>query len=100
MPDNSSASTMQSSATSGTVNVTLTAQPVFSTIVAQTSPMHVTLSGTTRQIENAVYAYIQAIRTLGRTQVNTLEIAKGLNLTAAVVEKTLAALEKKGVKVA
>jgi hypothetical protein len=53
----------------------------------------------TQNVESAVYAYIQAIRALGITRTNTLEIAKALGLTQTMVEKTISSITKKGVKV-
>ena len=52
-----------------------------------------------KNIESAVYAHIQAVRALGRTKVNTVEIAKSLGLSLAVVDKTLKSLKEKGVRV-
>jgi hypothetical protein len=52
-----------------------------------------------KDIESAVYAHIQAMRALRRTQVNTAEIATALRLRAEVVLRTIHALEAKGVKV-
>jgi CRP-like cAMP-binding protein len=51
-------------------------------------------------LERATYAYVQAIRALGRKEVTTVEIANALNLSVIEVEATLAALKKKGVKFA
>lgn len=50
-------------------------------------------------VENAVYAHIRAIRTLGRTTINAGEIAKSLSLPVADVNRAVAALKSKGVKV-
>lgn len=51
------------------------------------------------KIESAVYAHIQAVRALGRTKINTVEIAKALGLSLGAVDKTLASLKQKGVRV-
>jgi hypothetical protein len=51
-----------------------------------------------KKIENAVFGYIQAVRALGRTTINTTEISRALNLSLADVERTLSALRKRGVK--
>jgi hypothetical protein len=53
-----------------------------------------------RRIDSAVYAHIRAVRTLGRTQVNTAEISKALGLPLREVEKAAARLMTKGVKLA
>lgn len=51
----------------------------------------------TNDIENAVYSYIQAIRTLGRTQVNITEIAQALALPTEAVTLAASKLRHKGV---
>ncbi len=55
---------------------------------------------TVGDLEKAVYTYIRAIRALGRTRANTSEIANALGITISEVGSTLAALRKKGVKLA
>lgn len=49
-------------------------------------------------VEGAVYAQIQALRALGRTSVNTTEIADALKLPISLVNETVARLRQKGVK--
>ena len=51
-----------------------------------------------KNVESAVYAHIQAVRALGRTQINTVEIASALGLSPVAVEQTVAGLIKKGIK--
>jgi hypothetical protein len=51
-----------------------------------------------RAAERAVYAYIRAVRTLGRTRIDTDEIAAALRLPVEQVNETLHALRKKGVR--
>jgi hypothetical protein len=51
-----------------------------------------------KDIEAAVYSYIQALRRLGNTRINSGEIAKALGLTAANVNSVLPRLYEKGVK--
>jgi hypothetical protein len=51
-----------------------------------------------RKVQNAVYAYIRAIRALGRTEINTDEIAAALSLPVSEVNSAVSALKKKGVK--
>jgi len=51
-------------------------------------------------LERAAYAYVRALRALGRTEVTTAEIASALRVSVAEVDATLAALTKKGVKFA
>ncbi len=52
-----------------------------------------------KKSEKAVYAYIQAIRTLGRKQVNTEQIADALSMPIGEVGRAVRSLRKKGVKV-
>ena len=56
-------------------------------------------SHSAERLQSAVYAYIRAIRALGRTQINTLEIAAALSLSLAEVNRAISSLGKKGVKV-
>lgn len=49
-------------------------------------------------VQNAVYAYIRAIRALGRTQINTTEIAEALSLSVAEVNHAISSLKKNGVR--
>jgi len=51
-----------------------------------------------KEILSAVYAQIQAMRALGKTQVGTAEIARALGIHVAEVERTVAALRTKGVR--
>ena len=51
-----------------------------------------------KKSEKAVYAYIQAIRALGRKQVNTEEIADALSMPIGEVGRAVRSLRKKGVK--
>jgi predicted transcriptional regulator len=49
-------------------------------------------------MSNAVYAYIRALRTLGRKQLDVAEVSQALGLSVEAVTSALAALESKGVK--
>lgn len=49
------------------------------------------------EVENAIFSYIQAIRTLGRMEVNISEIAKALSLPTEVVSLAASKLKHKGV---
>lgn len=51
-------------------------------------------------VENAVFAHLQAIRALGRTTLNTAEVAAALSIPVADVNKAVLSLSKKGVKLA
>jgi hypothetical protein len=48
-------------------------------------------------IQNAVYAYVQAYRALGNTTISTVRIAKGLGIKPRLVEHAMLALRDKGV---
>lgn len=50
-------------------------------------------------VQNAVYAHIKAVRTLGRTTINVSEIARSLALPIKDVTRAVSALRSKGVKV-
>lgn len=52
-----------------------------------------------KSIQNAVYAYVQAVRALGRKQLNTIEIAEALSIPVAEVNQAVTSLKKRGVKV-
>jgi hypothetical protein len=52
-----------------------------------------------KEVENAVYAHIQAVRALGKTKIAPEEIARALDLPVSAVEHSLSALQSKGVKV-
>jgi hypothetical protein len=51
-----------------------------------------------KNTENAIYAYIRAIRALGRKEINTSEIADALSLPILEVNRAIASLKKKGVR--
>lgn len=55
-------------------------------------------AGSASAVERAVYAHIQAMRSLGRTSINTADIAKALSLSRAQVERAAANLRERGVK--
>jgi hypothetical protein len=60
--------------------------------------VHRTKGGSSKRVQNAVYAYIRAIRTLGRTKINTTEVADALSLPVAEVNGALSSLKKRGVR--
>lgn len=51
-------------------------------------------------IENAVFTHIQAIRALGKTSINTLDISQALSIPESEVIAILPALIKRGVRIA
>jgi hypothetical protein len=53
-----------------------------------------------KALEAAVYLHIRAIRTMGRTSINTAEIADALAVSLDDVQRAISALKDKGVKVA
>lgn len=52
----------------------------------------------TEAIEAAVYSYIQALRALGKTQINTAEIARALGIPISIVASVLPKLSEKGIR--
>lgn len=50
-------------------------------------------------VSRAVYDHIRAMRTLGRTTVNSADIAKALGLSRRDVEAAIVQLSERGVKV-
>jgi|SRR5450755_702202 len=52
------------------------------------------------EIFNAVYSHIRAIRSLGRSTVNTSDIARALGLALSDVQESITRLKSKGVKLA
>ena len=52
-----------------------------------------------KNTESAIYAYIQAVRALGRATINTIDISEALSIPISEVNQAIRALEKKGVKI-
>ncbi len=50
-------------------------------------------------IEGAVYAFIQAVRALGQTSVNSVVISRALSLPLSEVEQAIQELRDKGVRI-
>lgn len=57
-------------------------------------------SGRAIDIESAVFAHIRAMRTLGHTTVNTRDVARALALPLSIVDRAVAGMSTKGVRVA
>lgn len=70
---------------------------VITVIASPTSPKSVQRVNN-KNIIDAVYGHLQAIRALGRTKASISEIAKSLNLPYNQVESALADLYQRGVK--
>ena len=51
-----------------------------------------------KKLRLAILAHIKAMRTLGRTEINTQEIADALSISVQEVNNTLEALRKHGVR--
>ena len=49
-------------------------------------------------LKNAVYSHIQAVRSLGRTEISASEIANALSVPVLDVMEALKALQSKGVR--
>ena len=80
--------TSTSSSTAGTVSIAITS------VGSLASPRSLA------DIESAVFSHIQAVRTLGRSEINTAEIAQALSLPQELVIAAVARLRGKGVRVA
>ena len=52
-----------------------------------------------KDIEGAVYAYIRAVRALGKTSVNSVDISRALSLPLGRVDQALQGLKGKGVRI-
>lgn len=52
-----------------------------------------------KAIEDAVYGHIAAVRALGRTSINTAEIAAALGVSLELVESTIEALRARNIRV-
>jgi hypothetical protein len=93
-----------SSTTGVTTSVSGTANVSVSTIIFGPDLNRVVLSPipsvpSREQMADAVYAHIQALRALGRTGVDTSEVASALGLSTTEVNSIVADLGTKGVKV-
>lgn len=53
-----------------------------------------------KAVQSAVLTHIKALRELGKTRVNTREIAQALSLPVTVVEHAVSRLHSEGVKIA
>lgn len=51
-----------------------------------------------KNVQNAVYAYIRAVRALGRTKITTAEVADALSIPVVEVNGALSSLKKRGVR--
>jgi hypothetical protein len=78
------------------------------TPTAPATRIEVPLPPTKRQVsrtealdaETAVFLHIKAIRSMGRTSVNSIEIAQSLGISHAAVVAAIIKLQNKGIKVA
>jgi hypothetical protein len=93
-------------------------EKVASTAATLTSTSSIAVSGTTvigsvpappaapshplpeAKVDSAVYSYIRAMRAIGKTRLNTAEIAAALGLPEATIRNAAARLSDKGVRAA
>jgi predicted Rossmann fold nucleotide-binding protein DprA/Smf involved in DNA uptake len=85
-----------------------TAVSIMELTGANTSPINVIRSDSkayatpksegSKDVQSAVYAHVRALRALGKTTVNSADIARSLGLSIREVESALIRLEKKGIK--
>ena len=78
----------------GTPSVETTTTDVSSGSSTPSAKLH-----SPKNVEAAVYGYIQSVRHLGQTRVNSLDIARALSLPISDVEVALRRLSDKGVRV-
>jgi len=77
---------------------------VTSSVSTEQTPVTVTTEtqlkrkATSKKIETAVLAHIRAVRSLGREQINTEEIAEALNLPVSKVNSVVDQLKESGVQ--
>jgi len=64
------------------------------------TPMPPRTGAAEKKIETAVYGYVRSIRALGKTRVNTSDISKALGIPLESVDRALASLSDKGIKIA
>jgi CRP-like cAMP-binding protein len=75
--------------TAGVVTISLGPQTHGSASTAARGP---------KDLEAAVYAFLQAMRSLGRTHVTPEDVANGLGISASSAMAALSALQSKGVR--
>ena len=81
-------------------HLVLSAETTTSGLVPVSDVPHTRHRGrVSKSTENAIYSHIRAIRALGRTEINTNEIASSLSLPVSKVNRAVSSLRKKGVKV-
>jgi hypothetical protein len=90
----------QKTVSSASLSVPIGAGTVANTMVQVTVPTSSPAGAGVRskETEKAVFSYIQAIRTLGRTEVVVSDIANALSLPQAAVLQALNSLRNKGIK--
>ena len=93
--------TNQSSGTAANVQVWTHGTSTRDTVVTSgdSSPRRSRPGHKVRDVERAVYAHIQALRALGQTTVNSVEISRALSLPLDRVEGALRQLQDKGVRI-
>lgn len=89
--------------------VTTTGVPTITSVSSSTSMGSVRINASagnqpakkvSSEVERAVFAHIQAVRALGRNEINTFEIAQALSLSPETVVMAVARLRDKGVRIA
>jgi hypothetical protein len=90
---------MNNSTNTSNLLVLSTESPAEQCVQVSTIPLARLSKRDSKKTVSAVYSYIQAIRALGRENVNTNEIADALSLSVLAVNHAITALRKKGVRV-
>src|ERR1700730_6634928 len=93
--------TIANSATTGTARGTVTYNPSVTDsgrIAMHSTAGSVSLSPVSKDIKGAVYAYVQAMRTLGHMHVRSEQVSRALGISSSAAMAALQALEGKGVR--
>lgn len=84
--------------TSRTATIYETRRPISATGSVSVSVTRPQSQRSDKKIETAVYTYIRALRSLGKTQVNSAEIARALGVPVSNVDRVLPKLTEKGIR--
>ena len=91
--------TIVSSGTADSLQIASPSRTGDSIQVGSVGGIRQTKPKTEKEIEGAIYSHIRAIRTLGKTKINTQEIAESLSLSVKDVNRAIMRLKNKGVRI-
>jgi CRP-like cAMP-binding protein len=90
---------MNSSSTNTLSRLVLSSEPTTKTQVqVSDSRVRRRRADSNKNVQNAVYSYIRAVRALNQTKITTVQIASALALSVVEVNKVLSSLKEKGVR--